>query len=73
MGWQNMFDSENEYIRRNMYPAELREIAQAKLSGKGTITQEEIYDFLIDLYLYEQSLKKPKGKKKARRCLVRSC
>ena len=74
MGWHNMFDSNySEYNRRNMYPAELKEIAQKKLSGKEPITKEEICDFLIDLYLYEKSLRKSKGKKKARRCLVRGC
>ena len=73
MGWHNMFDANySGYNRRNMYPAELKEIAQKKLSGQKPITKEEIHDFLIDLYLHEKSLRKGKGKKKARRCLVRS-
>lgn len=74
MDWNSMFDSNySEYSRRNMYPAELKEIAEKKLSGKKAITKEEIYDFLIDLYLYEKSIKKSKSKKKARRCLIRDC
>jgi len=73
MGWNKLFSSDyNEYQKRNTYPAELKEIAEKKLSGKEPITKEEIQDFLIDLYLYEKKLKKNKPKKKARRRLIRN-
>ena len=52
---------------RKEYPAELAEIARMLLSGRKPITREEINNFLIDLYLYEKTLKKNKSNPKKRK------
>lgn len=67
--YENMDDDDEQfanfgYPKRKKIPAELHEIADKKLSNRKPITQEEIYDFLIDLFLAEKKMKEKPNKLK---------